>query len=105
MGENVLHSWQSPVDVPYMIIGGAPEATVFFREKFTRVFPGRITTTTAKESALIAASTDAGYDPGFLRSISAANDRFRSTCAECGGGGSGTTFGGCASCGVIGALR
>jgi UDPglucose 6-dehydrogenase len=174
MGENVLHSWQSPVDVPYMIIGGAPEATVFFREKFTRVFPGRITTTTAKESelakyaanlywaarvtfvnefalicesfgvdyervrdawlsdprmgeeytqragyppgfdgrcwpkdlaALIAASTDAGYDPGFLRSISAANDRFRSTCAECGGWGSGTTFGGCASCGVIGALR
>jgi UDP-glucose 6-dehydrogenase len=28
-------------------------------------------------AALIAASTDAGYDPRFLRSISDANDRFR----------------------------
>src|SRR5690242_10444403 len=28
MGENVLHSWQRPTDVPYMIIGGGtPEAT------------------------------------------------------------------------------
>jgi UDPglucose 6-dehydrogenase len=146
MGENVLHSWQRPVDVPYMIIGGAPQATVFFRDKFTRVFPGRITTCTARESelakyaanlywaarvtfvnelalicqrfgvdyenvraawlsdprmsseytqragyppgfdgrcwpkdlaALIAASSDAGYDPMFLRSIAAANGRFR----------------------------
>jgi UDPglucose 6-dehydrogenase len=146
MGENVLHSWQRPEDVPYMILGGSPEATVFFRDRFARVFPGTITTTTARESelakylanlywaarvtfvnefalicenfgvdyervraawlsdprmsseytqragyppgfdgrcwpkdlaALIAASGDAGYDPGFLRSISAANDRFR----------------------------
>jgi UDPglucose 6-dehydrogenase len=147
MGENVLHSWQRPVDVPYMIIGGKPEATVFFRDRFTRVFPGTIATCSARESelakyaanlywatrvtfinefalicdqfgvdyenvrtawlsdprmssvytqragyppgfdgrcwpkdlaALIGASTDAGYDPGFLRSIQAANDRFRS---------------------------
>jgi UDPglucose 6-dehydrogenase len=52
MGENVLHSWQRPEDVPYMIIGGSPEATVFFRDKFARVFPGTITTTTARESEL-----------------------------------------------------
>jgi UDPglucose 6-dehydrogenase len=52
MGENVLHSWQKPTDVPYMIIGGKPEATVFFREKFTRVFPGTIHTCSAKESEL-----------------------------------------------------
>jgi len=52
MGENVLHSWQHPTDVPYMIIGGRPEATVFFRDKFTRVFPGTIHTCTAKESEL-----------------------------------------------------
>jgi nucleotide sugar dehydrogenase len=52
MGENVLHSWQRPEDVPYMIIGGAPEATVFFRDKFARVFPGKISTCSAKESEL-----------------------------------------------------
>ena len=52
MGENVLHSWQKPTDVPYMIIGGRPEATVFFREKFTRVFPGTIHTCSARESEL-----------------------------------------------------
>jgi UDPglucose 6-dehydrogenase len=52
MGENVLHSWQRPEDVPYMILGGSPESTVFFREKFARVFPGPIHTCTAKESEL-----------------------------------------------------
>jgi nucleotide sugar dehydrogenase len=52
MGENVLHSWQKPTDVPYMIIGGNPESTVFFREKFTRVFPGLIHTCSARESEL-----------------------------------------------------
>jgi UDPglucose 6-dehydrogenase len=146
MGENVLHSWQKPTDVPYMIIGGKPEATVFFREKFTRVFPGTIHTCSARESelakymanlywatrvtfvnemaniceafgvdyenvraawlqdprmtsvytqyagyppgfdgrcwpkdlaALIAASSDAGYGPDFLRAIEDANARFR----------------------------
>lgn len=146
MGENVLHSWQRPADVPYMILGGPPEATVFFRDRFTAVFPGRITTCSATESelakyaanlywatrvtfvnemalickgfgadyenvraawlsdprmtdvytqragypagfdgrcwpkdlaALTAASAEAGYDPGFLRSVAAANDRFR----------------------------
>jgi UDPglucose 6-dehydrogenase len=146
MGENVLHSWQKPTDVPYMIIGGKPEATVFFREKFTRVFPGTIHTCSARESelakymanlywatrvtfvnemanvcrafgvdyenvraawledprmtnvytqyagyppgfdgrcwpkdlaALIAASSDAGYGPEFLRAIEDANARFR----------------------------
>jgi UDPglucose 6-dehydrogenase len=146
MGENVLHSWQKPTDVPYMIIGGKPEATVFFREKFTRVFPGTIHTCSARESelakymanlywatrvtfvnemanvcrafgvdyenvraawledprmtsvytqyagyppgfdgrcwpkdlaALIAASSDAGYGPGFLRAIEESNGRFR----------------------------
>lgn len=146
MGENVLHSWQRPVDVPYMILGGDPVSTVFFRDRFTQVFPGRIHTCTARESelakyaanlywatrvtfvnelakvcasfgvdyenvraawltdprmsqaytqragypagfdgrcwpkdlaALIRASGDAGYDPGFLRAVGAANDRFR----------------------------
>jgi UDPglucose 6-dehydrogenase len=52
MGENVLHSWQRPEDVPYMIIGGDAESTVFFREKFARVFPGPIHTCSAKESEL-----------------------------------------------------
>jgi UDPglucose 6-dehydrogenase len=145
MGENRLHSWQRPQDVPYMILGGTPESTVFFRDRFTEVFPGRIVTCSARESelakyaanlywatrvtfvnelarvceafgvdyenvraawltdprmtepytqyagyppgfggrcwpkdlaALITASADAGYDPGFLRSIDAANDRY-----------------------------
>jgi UDPglucose 6-dehydrogenase len=52
MGENVLHSWQRPEDVPYMILGGDAESTVFFREKFARVFPGPIHTCSAKESEL-----------------------------------------------------
>jgi UDPglucose 6-dehydrogenase len=147
MGENVLHSWQKPWDVPYMILGGTPESQVFFAHQFAPVFPGRIVTCTARESelakyvanlywatrvtfinelalicqafgvdfeavreawladprmtgvytqragyppgfdgrcwpkdlaALIAASLDAGYDPGFLRALEAANDRFRS---------------------------
>jgi UDPglucose 6-dehydrogenase len=146
MGENVLHSWQRSVDVPYMLIGGDPDATRFFHERFAQVFPGQIHVCAAVESelakyaanlywatrvtfvnelamvcdrfgadyenvraawltdprmtavytrragyppgfdgrcwpkdlaALIAASKDAGYDPGFLRSIDAANDRFR----------------------------
>jgi nucleotide sugar dehydrogenase len=146
MGENILHSWQRPIDVPYMIIGGNPEAALFFKTAFTRVFPGPIHTCTARESelakyaanlywatrvtfinefalicdqfdvdyenvraawlsdprmtsvytqragyppgfdgrcwpkdlaALIAASEGAGYRPGFLKSIEAANDRFR----------------------------
>lgn len=146
MGENVLHSWQRPVDVPYMIIGGDPESTLFFKTAFTRVFPGDIHECSAAEAelakyaanlywatrvtyvnelarvceqfdvdyenvraawlsdprmtdvytrragyppgfdgrcwpkdlaALITASEDAGYDPGFLRAIKAANDRFR----------------------------
>lgn len=146
MGENVLHSWQRPGDVPYMILGGSAESTVFFRERFAHVFLGVIHTCSARESelakyaanlywaarvtfvnelalvcgrfgvdyenvraawlsdprmtsvytqragyppgfdgrcwpkdlaALIAASTDEGYDPGFLRSIASANDRFR----------------------------
>lgn len=146
MGENRMHSWQRPADVPYMIIGGKPEATVFFRDRFSEVFPGEIVTCSAKESelakyaanlywatrvtfvnelalicdrfgvdyenvraawltdprmtgvytqragypagfdgrcwpkdlvALIAASMDAGYEPGFLEAIDAANNRFR----------------------------
>jgi UDPglucose 6-dehydrogenase len=147
MGENIQHSWQRPVDVPYMIIGGTPEATRFFHERFRTVFPGHIhECTSAVESelakyaanlywaarvtfinelaliceqfgadyenvraawlsdprmtgvytkragyppgfdgrcwpkdlaALIAASTDAGYDPAFLRAIDEANDRYR----------------------------
>lgn len=53
MGENVLHSWQRPVDVPYMILGGAPEATRFFHERFRPVFPGTIhECTSAVESEL-----------------------------------------------------
>jgi UDPglucose 6-dehydrogenase len=149
--DSLLRGTARPVDVPYMILGGSPESTVFFRDKFARVFPGTITTTTARESelakylanlywaarvtfvnefalvcealgadyervreawladprmngvytqragyppgfdgrcwpkdlaALIAASTDAGYDPEFLRSISAANHRFRTPRVE-----------------------
>jgi UDPglucose 6-dehydrogenase len=53
MGENVQHSWQRPVDVPYMIIGGTPEATRFFHERFRPVFPGQIREcTSAVESEL-----------------------------------------------------
>jgi UDPglucose 6-dehydrogenase len=146
IGENRLHSWQRSVDVPYMLLGGTPDATRFFHERFVQVFPGRVHECSAMESelakyaanlywaarvtfvnelaqicrqfdvdyenvraawlsdprmtsvytkragyppgfdgrcwpkdlaALIAASTDAGYDPGFLRSITAANDGFR----------------------------
>jgi UDPglucose 6-dehydrogenase len=35
-----------------MIIGGDAESTVFFREKFARVFPGPIHTCSAMESEL-----------------------------------------------------
>ncbi len=52
MGENVLHSWQRPVDVPYMIVGGDPESTLFFRTAFTRVFPGVICECSAMEAEL-----------------------------------------------------
>ena len=52
MGENVLHSWQRSVDVPYMILGGKPEATQFFHERFVRVFPGTIHECSAVESEL-----------------------------------------------------
>jgi UDPglucose 6-dehydrogenase len=52
MGENVLHSWQKPWDVPYMIIGGESVATLFFRQKFAQVFPGKIHTCSAKEAEL-----------------------------------------------------
>ncbi len=52
MGENVLHSWQRPQDVPYMILGGDPRSTVFFRDRFTEVFPGTIHTCSAVESEL-----------------------------------------------------
>jgi nucleotide sugar dehydrogenase len=52
MGENVLHSWQRPTDVPYMIIGGDPESALFFKQAFTQVFPGTIHTCSAMESEL-----------------------------------------------------
>jgi UDPglucose 6-dehydrogenase len=52
MGENVLHSWQRSSDVPYMILGGDPEATHFFHERFAQVFPGTIHECSAKESEL-----------------------------------------------------
>jgi nucleotide sugar dehydrogenase len=52
LGENVLHSWQLCTDVPYMLVGGDPADTVFFREKFTQVFPGVIHCCTAKEAEL-----------------------------------------------------
>lgn len=146
MGENVLHSWQNPADVPYMHLGGSPEAVAFFRPFFAQVFPGIIHGCSAMESelakyvanlywatrvtfvnelalickqfgvnyesvreawlndprmsspytqregyppgfdgrcwpkdlaALIAASTDAGYEPKFLEAIGDANERFR----------------------------
>lgn len=147
LGENVLHSWQRSTDVPYMVIGGPPDATHFFHVRFAQVFPGTIHECSAVESelakyaanlywaarvtfvnefalicqqfgadyenvraawltdprmtsvytkragyppgfdgrcwpkdlaALIAASREAGYDPAFLTSIAAANDRYRS---------------------------
>ncbi|HVJ27502.1 MAG TPA: hypothetical protein VM493_08150 [Vicinamibacterales bacterium] len=146
MGENPLHSWQLPSDVPYLLLGGTGEATRFFASAFRKVFPGVIHRCSAKESelakytanlywatrvtfineiarisdqfgvdyenvraawlndprmtseytqlkgydpgfggrcwpkdleALIAASTDAGYEPWFLESVAAANDRFK----------------------------
>jgi nucleotide sugar dehydrogenase len=52
MGENVLHSWQRPQDVPYMILGGDPRSTVFFRDRFRAVFPYPIHTCAAIESEL-----------------------------------------------------
>lgn len=52
MGENVLHSWQRSVDVPYMIIGGEPEATRFFHERFSGVFPGTFHECSAIESEM-----------------------------------------------------
>lgn len=52
MGENVLHSWQRPADVPYMIVGGDPTATLFFKTAFTQVFPGPIHECSAMESEL-----------------------------------------------------
>lgn len=52
MGENVLHSWQRSVDVPYMIIGGKPEATRFFHERFAGVFPGTFHECSAIESEM-----------------------------------------------------
>lgn len=146
LGENVLHSWQRSQDVPYMILGGDPEATLFFKTRFAQVFPGEIHECSAVESelakyaanlywaarvtfvnefalicqrfgvdyervreawlsdprmtsvytkragyppgfdgrcwpkdlaALIATSTDAGYEPGFLKAVQDANARFR----------------------------
>ena len=50
MGENVLHSWQRSVDVPYMILGGDADATQFFHERFAQVFPGTIHECSAVES-------------------------------------------------------
>jgi UDPglucose 6-dehydrogenase len=52
MGENVLHSWQRSSDVPYMILGGDPEATHFFHERFAQVFGGTIHECSATESEL-----------------------------------------------------
>lgn len=52
MGENVLHSWQRSGDVPYMILGGDPEATQFFHERFVKVFHGTIHECSAMESEL-----------------------------------------------------
>jgi UDPglucose 6-dehydrogenase len=52
MGENVLHSWQRPQDVPYMIIGGNAESTLYFRQQFAQVFPGKIHTCSAREAEL-----------------------------------------------------
>lgn len=52
MGENVLHSWQRSEDVPYMILGGDPESTRFFHERFARVFPGRFHECSAVESEM-----------------------------------------------------
>ena len=51
MGENVLHSWQRSADVPYMILGGDPDATQFFHER-RQVFPGMIHECSAVESEL-----------------------------------------------------
>ena len=52
MGENVLHSWQRAADVPYMLIGGAPDATLFFASKFAPVFPGTIHQCDSRESEM-----------------------------------------------------
>lgn len=52
MGENVLHSWRRSTDVPYMILGGDPEATLFFHVCFAQVFYGVIHTCSAREAEL-----------------------------------------------------
>lgn len=52
LGENVLHSWQRSVDVPYMVIGGAPDAAHYFHVMFAQVFPGAIHVCSAIESEL-----------------------------------------------------
>ena len=52
LGENPLHSWQRCADVPYMIIGGDPESTRYFHERFVKVFPGTIHECSAMESEL-----------------------------------------------------
>jgi UDPglucose 6-dehydrogenase len=138
--------WPGSADVPYLILGGSPEARQFFRPRLDMSFPGVIWECTATEAelakytanlhwaarvtfvnemarvcaaagadweqvraawlcdtrvrpaytamagfppgfggscwpkdlaALIAASTEAGYDPVFLRAVSEANGRFR----------------------------
>lgn len=52
MGENRLHSWQRSQDVPYMIVGGRPEASRWFHEMMVGVFPGTIHECSAVESEL-----------------------------------------------------
>jgi nucleotide sugar dehydrogenase len=52
MGENILHSWQRPQDVPYMIIGAKPAPALFFERCFAQVFPGLITTCSVREAEM-----------------------------------------------------
>jgi UDP-glucose 6-dehydrogenase len=52
MGENILHSWQHPQDVPYMIIGAEPKAALYFERAFAQVFPGTITTCSVREAEM-----------------------------------------------------
>lgn len=53
MGEHERHPWRFSTDVPYLILGGDPNARAFFRPLLQRVFPGTIHECTAQEAELV----------------------------------------------------
>ena len=53
MGENPAHPWQSPAEVPFMVLGGDEDSRDFFAPLIAKVYPGVIHETTALESELV----------------------------------------------------